>query len=71
MSQIFAWTATAVALIGTILNVRKLRACFFLWLITNAMWFVWDILNGLPSRAILDLVQFGLAAWGIYEWRGE
>lgn len=24
--------------------------------------------GGLMSRAMLDAVQFALAAWGIYEW---
>lgn len=67
-SSVFAWVATVVALTGTVLNCKKMRACFVLWLATNAMWFAWDIAHGLPSRAILDAVQFVLAAYGLWEW---
>ena len=65
----FAWIATAIALTGTILNVKKLRACFYLWTITNTMWLIFDIHNNLPSRAILDAVQLALAVWGIWAWK--
>lgn len=68
-SFIFTWTATTVALIGTILNCKQIRACFSLWTITNVMWFVWDAYCGLWSRCVLDAVQFVLALWGIYEWK--
>lgn len=68
MGSVFAWAATLVALAGTVLNCKKIKACFYLWLITNAMWLAWDVSQGLPSRALLDAVQFALAAWGIYEW---
>lgn len=68
-SFIFTWTATIVALIGTVLNCKQLRACFYLWTITNVMWFCWDAYCGLWSRCVLDAVQFALALWGIYEWK--
>lgn len=69
LATIFTWVATIVALTGTVLNCKQIRACFYLWTITNTMWFAWDIYCGLYSRAFLDLVQLGLAIWGIYEWK--
>lgn len=69
ISAIFTWTATIVALAGTVLNCKQIRACFYLWTVTNAMWFFWDMHSGLWSRCLLDIVQFGLAIWGIYEWK--
>ena len=68
IAQVFTWAATLIALVGTVLNCKKIKACFILWLITNAMWFLWDMSQGLQSRAILDAVQFVLAGWGLYEW---
>ena len=68
LASIFTWAATLIALTGTVLNCKKIKWCFALWLITNAMWFAWDMHIGLWSRAMLDAVQFALAAWGIYEW---
>lgn len=68
MTVIFSWVATAIALAGTVLNCKKMKACFYLWTVTNLMWFMFDLYNGLISRAVLDAVQFVLALWGIYEW---
>lgn len=67
--QIISWVTTAICLLGTILNVKKLNTCFYLWLIGNILWLCVDIYNGLWSRAILDIVQGVLAGWGIIEWR--
>lgn len=67
--QIISFVTTAICLLGTILNVKKLNACFYLWLIGNILWICIDIYNGLWSRAILDIVQGVLAVWGIIEWR--
>ena len=67
--QIISWITTAICLLGTILNVKKLNTCFYLWLLGNILWLCIDIYNGLWSRAILDIVQGVLAVWGIIEWR--
>ena len=64
-----SWITTALCLIGTVLNVKKNKWCFVLWLIGNILWLIIDIKNGLISRAILDIVQGILALWGIIEWR--
>lgn len=69
IAAIYTWVATAIALTGTVLNCKQVRACFYLWTVTNSMWLAWDIYNDLWSRAFLDLVQLGLAIWGIYEWK--
>ena len=67
--QTISWITTAICLLGTILNVKKLNTCFYLWLIGNILWLCIDIYNGLWSRAILDVVQGVLAVWGIIEWK--
>lgn len=67
--QVISWITTAICLLGTILNVKKLNFCFYLWLVGNVLWLCIDICNGLWSRAILDIVQGILAVWGIIEWR--
>lgn len=67
--QTIGWITTAICLIGTVLNVKKINACFYLWLAGNILWLCIDLYNGLWSRAILDIVQGILAAWGIIEWQ--
>lgn len=68
---IISWITTALALIGTVLNVKKYNLCFWFWLISNTLWLIFDIYSGLLSRAILDAVQWALALWGIIEWKKE
>ena len=62
------WLITAVCLTGTVLNVKKNVLCFYLWAVGNIAWLVYDLLTGLYSRAMLDLIQLGFALWGIWEW---
>ena len=66
---IISWVTTAICLTGTVLNVKKIKLCFWLWLAGNILWLIIDIRNGLWSRALLDTVQGILALWGIIEWK--
>lgn len=68
MGSVFSWVATIIALAGTILNCKKIKWCFWLWTLTNAMWLIYDIKNGTYPRAVLDFVQLVLAIYGIKEW---
>lgn len=68
MWALFTWAATIIALTGTVLNCKKVRACFWFWAVTNVMWLAWDVSSGLWARAVLDVVQFALATWGLHEW---
>ena len=65
---VYTWIAATLALISTVLNCKKNRLCFAFWAATNVMWIVWDVQNGIAARAVLDIVQLMLAAYGIYEW---
>jgi len=69
MTHVFTWAVTAVCLAGTVLNVKKCILCFYLWAAGNVAWLSFDLWSGLYSRAVLDVVQFGFAVWGIFEWR--
>ena len=69
MLSIIGWITAIVCLTGTILNVKKIKFCFWLWLIGNVLWLCIDIYNGLWSRAFLDVVQGALALWGLIEWK--
>ena len=64
----FTWIITAVSLLGTVLNVKKHIACFYLWGFGNIAWLAFDLWSGLFSRAVLDTVQLAFAVWGIVEW---
>lgn len=63
------WTTSLISLVGVVLNIYKLRACFVLWLITNAVWAIVDFSHGITSQGALQTVYCALAVWGILKWR--
>ena len=66
--SLFTWIATIICLTGTVFNCKKMKICFYLWIVGNLLWFAFDLHSGLYSRAALDTVQLALAVYGIYEW---
>jgi len=68
MIEIVAWIMTGLSIIGTILNIKKLKICFLFWLPTNVFWIIYDIYKGAYPQAVVFAVYFGLAIYGIIEW---
>lgn len=68
MLEIFAWITTVLSITGVILNIKRLRMCFFIWTFTNASWMVIDFYKGIYAQAFLFLVYTLLAVWGIISW---
>lgn len=65
------WFLTAISLIGTVFNIKKNISCFYIWLVGDILWFIFDLTAGTYGRSTLDFVQVILAVWGIYSWRKE
>lgn len=61
--------ATIVCFAGMILNVKKMKSCFVVWLIGNTIWLLIDIQSMAISRVILDIMQQIFNLWGLIEWR--
>lgn len=62
------WVITALAMLGTVLNILRLRWCFVVWIITNGYWAVYDWSIGATAQAVLFAVYFALAVWGLVRW---
>lgn len=65
---IIGWLATAIALGGVYLNNRRRRACFILWLASNAMTLAVHSYAGMWSLAVRDVAFFVLAVHGWRLW---
>jgi len=63
------WIVTGASIIGTVLNIKKKRICFVIWLITNSLWMLYDFSIGSYAQSALFAVYVCLAIWGIIEWR--
>ena len=64
-----SWMITGLSLFATWLNIKKKRTCFIIWIFTNLFWCCYDGWHGLYAQAILFFIYFGLAIYGVKEWK--
>lgn len=69
MTEIFGIFATVLAVLGVVFNNRKLIACFYFWLLSNAITAGIHYNAGIYSLLVRDAIFFVLAAEEIYQWR--
>ena len=50
----YEWTATAICITGTVLNVWRINFCFAMWAVGEIMWSCFDLNDGAYSRLMLD-----------------
>jgi len=62
---------TIIAVAGVLLNNARRRACFLLWLASNAMSAGVHLWSGVYSLAGRDAIFFALAIAGWYKWGGR
>ncbi len=65
------WITTVASLVAVVLNIRKHRACFAIWLVTNLSWTTIDFAHGIYGQAFLQTIYAGLSVWGLIEWRRD
>jgi nicotinamide riboside transporter PnuC len=65
------WFVTFLSIIGVVLNIKKNKLCFAIWIFTNATWMIVDFRAGLHAQAFLFAVYTCLAVWGLYRWWRE
>lgn len=63
------WTATVLTLVGVILNIKRIRVCFIIWLVGNCLWFYMFITTQVWGMAICQAVFCATCVWGWHEWR--
>jgi hypothetical protein len=48
----FRWTIFAVTMLGVVLNIKKNRWCFPVWLVANVAWLIINLEAGIIQGAI-------------------
>ena len=66
---IITWTLAVICLAGNVLNVKKIRFCFLIWMACNIVWIVYDVIHTNYARVLLDSVQIGFDLWGFITWK--
>ena len=68
MIELLGFIATAIAIAGVILNNYRMRWCFGLWLVSNAISLSIHWHMGIVSLTIRDAVFLILAVHGLVMW---
>ena len=68
MIEIIGTIALILSVLGVILNNRKLRVCFLIWLVSNTLCFIIHISTGVRSLMIRDLIFIILSIEGWIRW---
>lgn len=71
MYEICGIIATILAVAGVILNNRLNIACFYVWLVSNAITLALHVHVGLWSLAIRDAIFLALAVEGLMRWKSR
>lgn len=62
------WILTAVSVAGVVLNARRARSCFVVWMFTNAGWVVYNVRLRAWELVALFAVYLALAVYGWFKW---
>jgi nicotinamide riboside transporter PnuC len=65
----YAYLIVAAALAGTVLNVRRSRWCWPVWIGSNAASAAYLAASGLWSQGALQATFLALSVWGWISWR--
>ncbi len=68
MEGLGTWALAGLSITGVILNIKRKRVCFLVWIAANLGWVVVNLAHGIYAEAFLFLVYTGLAVWGFIEW---
>lgn len=68
MLEIIGTLALILGVLGAILNNRKLRICFLIWMVSNTLSASIHISVGVWSMLIRDIVFFILVVEGWFKW---
>lgn len=71
MDELVMTLFSALSILGSILNIKKMNISFFIWTICNIFWIVWDVINGFTSRIIMDSFYLLTSIWGLISWTRE
>jgi len=67
-AQFIIWTATAITIIGVILNAEKSSYCWVFYLVGNTGFLVYFIPKKEWSMVILNCFYVCLNIWGLFRW---
>jgi nicotinamide riboside transporter PnuC len=71
MIELVGLIATVLAVTGVVLNNRRRRSCFLLWLLSNTLTAAIHAHAGIWSLCARDVIFVALAVEGLWLWRKQ
>lgn len=66
--KIIEWIATAVSLIGLILNAQQIIWCWPVWCISNILWIYYTYKTKQFAQLLLWAAYTVVNVWAYFEW---
>ena len=66
-----AFIFTATSIVGTLANSFQKKWCFYVWMVTNTFWCIYNTVNSQYAQALLYLFNFCTCVIGIVKWKGS
>ena len=62
------WILALISIIGAILNIKRIKWGFALWIIANTGWIIFSFVSGIYGQVPLWIVYNILSIWGFIDW---
>lgn len=67
----FGWFFVSISFIGYLLNIKKNKWCFLLWILCSIWWIVVSIYREQWSLVGNFILYLGAEIWGLIQWSKE
>ena len=65
---LISWILTTLSVIGAIRNAQGKIDGFYIWVVSNVGWIVYDIVTNQPAQIALFSVYAVISLYGILKW---
>lgn len=65
---IITWVATAIAIMGSLLNARKHVSGFYFWMVSNTMYMLINAYFHIWAQSLLYLFNLYVCLMGVIMW---
>lgn len=69
--QLISYIITLMSIVGTVANAFQKRWCFYVWILTNLFWIIYDVWIGAYGQAALYVANCITCVIGLRKWKNE
>ena len=67
--QLISYIITLMSIVGTVANAFQKRWCFYVWILTNLFWIIYDVWIGAYGQALLYVANCITCLIGLRKWK--